>query len=209
LRNRCSLYPPQKRWRRTGCPILPYPSYPAALVRQIAPGAIREHDYPSSAALAEAITRQASRQTFYTIRFLADRSLTADAYRAYAYFRWVDDMVDQGELTQAERLAFLARQQVIIARCYQGAWPADLAPEERLVADLIHAHQVENSGLQIYLNEMMAVMCFDAERQGRLISQSELDEYTRALATAVTEALHYFIGHDATPRLRTKPAIWP
>jgi phytoene/squalene synthetase len=42
---------------------------------------------------------------------------------------------------------------------------------------------------------MMAVMAFDAERRGRLISQEELDRYTRALATGVTEALHYFIGH--------------
>jgi phytoene/squalene synthetase len=42
---------------------------------------------------------------------------------------------------------------------------------------------------------MMAVMAFDAERRGRLISQSELNEYTRWLASAVTEAMHYFIGH--------------
>ena len=32
-------------------------------------------------------------------------------------------------------------------------------------------------------------------RRGRLIAQSELNEYTRWLATAVTEGLHYFIGH--------------
>jgi phytoene/squalene synthetase len=43
---------------------------------------------------------------------------------------------------------------------------------------------------------MMAVMAFDADRKGRLISQQELDDYTRHLATAVTEALHYFIGHN-------------
>ena len=42
----------------------------------------------------------------------------------------------------------------------------------------------------------MAVMAFDAERRGRLISTHELDEYTRLLAVGVTEALHYFIGHD-------------
>jgi len=42
---------------------------------------------------------------------------------------------------------------------------------------------------------MMAVMAFDAERRGRLVSQIELNEYTRSLASAVTEAMHYFIGH--------------
>ena len=39
-------------------------------------------------------------------------------------------------------------------------------------------------------------MTFDAARRGQLISQRELDDYTLNLATAVTEALHYFIGHD-------------
>src|SRR5574337_275327 len=46
---------------------------------------------------------------------------------------------------------------------------------------------------------MMAVMAFDADRRHRLISQVELAEYSRLLATAVTEALHYFVGHDCQP----------
>ncbi len=37
--------------------------------------------------LAASITKAASQQTYYTIRFLADRDRMADAYRAYAYFR--------------------------------------------------------------------------------------------------------------------------
>jgi phytoene/squalene synthetase len=51
--------------------------------------------------------------------------------------------------------------------------------------------------LQCYLRNMMQVMEFDAKRRGRLISSAELSEYTRWLATAVTEAMHYFIGHNS------------
>jgi hypothetical protein len=48
---------------------------------------------------------------------------------------------------------------------------------------------------------MMAVMAFDADRRGQLVSQRELNEYTHWLAVAVTEALHYFIGHNcASPQ---------
>jgi hypothetical protein len=43
---------------------------------------------------------------------------------------------------------------------------------------------------------MMQVMEFDATRRGTLISQAELKEYTRWLASAVMEAIHHFIGHD-------------
>ncbi|MBX3059353.1 MAG: squalene/phytoene synthase family protein [Anaerolineae bacterium] len=149
-----------------------------------------------SADLAAAITRAASSQTYFTIRFLADRPLVADAYRAYAYFRWVDDLVDQDGASAAGRLAFLKRQQEIIARCYQGDWPEGLCPQEQLVADLIHGDGEANSGLRTYIEQMMAVMIFDAGRKGRLVSEGELDAYTQALATAVTECLHHFIGHD-------------
>ena len=43
---------------------------------------------------ASSITKAASKQTYYTIRFLVDRERVDDAYRAYAYFRWVDDVLD-------------------------------------------------------------------------------------------------------------------
>jgi phytoene/squalene synthetase len=155
----------------------------------------------SSAMLAASITKEASKQTYYTIRYLVDRPLVSDAYRAYAYFRWVDDTLDQGRLAKQERLAFLARQQRIINRCYGGKRPPDLRPEEALVADLIRGDQRESGGLHTYISQMMAVMAFDAGRKGRPISQAELDEYTQGLAMAVTEALHYFIGHNcASPQ---------
>ena len=47
-----------------------------------------------NASLASAITKAASTQTYYTIRFLVDRPRMDDAFRAYAYFRWVDDVLD-------------------------------------------------------------------------------------------------------------------
>lgn len=186
--------------------------------QQAGRGRIRElngYDDGRSAELAAAITRQASSQTYFTIHYLVDRALVDDAYRAYAYFRWVDDTLDQDQLTLGGRLAFLARQREIISGCYQGqrhfdtfdtidkrsgggnsGGPAGLCAEEQMVVDLIHNDQLANSGLRIYINEMMAVMAIDVERRGRFISQAELDEYTRCLATAVTEAMHYFIGHN-------------
>ena len=44
--------------------------------------------------LASELTKAASKQTYYTIRLLADRERMQDAFRAYAYFRWVDDLLD-------------------------------------------------------------------------------------------------------------------
>jgi phytoene/squalene synthetase len=51
--------------------------------------------------------------------------------------------------------------------------------------------------MQIYLRNMMKVMSFDVERCGRPITQTELNEYTRLLSSAVTELLFYLFGHQS------------
>ena len=149
----------------------------------------------SNQRLAEAITRSASEQTYFTIRLLVDRDRVEEAYRAYAYFRWLDDQLDEGGMTRRERLQFVERQQRLVEHCYRGEWPRTASEEESMLMELIHFEREEGSGLGSYIHHMMAVMVFDAERRGRLISADELREYTHHLAVAVTEAMHYFIGH--------------
>lgn len=65
-----------------------------------------------------------------------------------------------------------------------------------MLIELVSNDTEQNSGSQFYLRNMMAVMAFDMECRGRLISQTELNTYMRWLAGTVTEAMHYFIGHD-------------
>lgn len=162
--------------------------------------------------LASAITRAASRQTWYTIRFLVDRPRVDDAYRAYAYFRWVDDTLDAPipmesvqDDDRATRLRFLARQQALLDACLRGDKPDVGGPHEAMLVELLgHSHTLDGR-LEAYVRHMMRVMEFDAQRRGRLITGQELDDYTRSLAIAVTEAMHYFIGHESsTPRDETR-----
>jgi phytoene/squalene synthetase len=159
----------------------------------------------TSCLLATKITRTASKQTYFTIQLLVDRERIPDAFRAYAYFRWVDDRLDAETASPSERMSFLQRQQSILEDCYQGQPSGDLCPEERMLVDLVMGNPEKSGGLEAYLRDMMAVMAFDVERRGRAISAAELSEYSRLLATAVTEALHYFIGHNCcTPKDDTR-----
>lgn len=146
--------------------------------------------------LASSITKTASKQTYYTVRFLVDRDLVEDAYRAYAYFRWVDDILDADSGSDSERMAFLDRQKSLLESCYRGESPRDVDIQENMLVELVQHDHEKNSGLKAYLYNMMQVMEFDVRRRGRLISQTELGDYTRWLAIAVTECLHYFIGHN-------------
>jgi hypothetical protein len=158
-----------------------------------------EKNYVTTEQLAISITRKASLQTTYTIRFLADRNLMADAYRAYAYFRWVDDRIDQESMSKDERLAFVDRQNALLNDFSHGISRQNITAEEQMLAELIQrdAGNPDRSGLRSYIHNMMAVMAFDAGRRGRLISKNELNTYAHDLAVAVTEAMHYFIGHDS------------
>jgi phytoene/squalene synthetase len=145
--------------------------------------------------LASSITKAASKQTYYTVRFLVDHDRVEDAYRAYAYFRWVDDVLDADSGSTADRRIFLERQKSLLESLYRGESPRDVDIQEEMLVELVQRDQEKNSGLQSYLRNMMLVMGFDARRRGSLISQVELNEYTRWLAIAVTDNLHQFIGH--------------
>lgn len=154
---------------------------------------------------ASLITKAASKQTYYTIRFLVDRERVDDAYRAYGYFRWVDDTLDAETMTGVEGSAFIQRQRSLLERCYRGEIGWDVDIQEQMLIDLIQGDHEKDSGLQSYLRNMMQVMEFDARRRGGSISQVELNEYTRWLATAVTDSLHHFIGHgEFAPRDETR-----
>ncbi len=154
---------------------------------------------------AALITKAASSQTYYTIRLLADRDRRENAYRAYSYFRWVDDTLDSDVLSEVQRTAFFERQEYLLEQCYQGTPPTDVDLEENLLVELVEQDRDKNSGLRIYLRNMMKVMEFDICRRGRLISQRELNQYTHWLASAVTECIHYFVGHgDFSPQGTTR-----
>jgi phytoene/squalene synthetase len=167
----------------------------------------------ATATLAQSITWAGSKQTYYTARLLVDRDLVDDFYRAYAYFRWVDDIVDAAASVDAatstdagasndvssrshnERIAFVRRQRELIDRLYREERPHDLTLEEEMLADLISHDRGENSGLQSFIRNMFAVIEFDAYRRGRLISQDELTWYSDCLAKSVTDGIQYFVGN--------------
>lgn len=150
----------------------------------------------SSKNLADAITLAASKQTYYTFRLLCDKDRLQQGFQAYAYFRWVDDRLDEDLGARAERLSFIARQQSLLTTLTaHGKAGCSLSSEETMLAELIASDPAPSSGLRSYLGNMMQVMAFDTKRRGRLVLQAELDAYTHYLAVAVTELLHYVIGH--------------
>ncbi|NIO72053.1 MAG: hypothetical protein GTO14_14525, partial [Anaerolineales bacterium] len=92
---------------------------------------------------------------------MVDKDLVDDCYRAYAYFRWADDIIDISSQSSDERISFIRRQRELIDRLYRNERPDDLTPEEEIVADLISHDRGENSGLQSFIRNFLAILEFD------------------------------------------------
>ncbi len=148
-----------------------------------------------SETLAEEVTKKGSRQTYWTIRLLVDRDLQEECFRAYAYFRWADDVIDVGLENRADRVAFMRRQRKLLRGAENADLPPHLTAEERMLLELVRGERRGNSGLRSYINHFMAVLEFDAHRKGEKIRAEELEAYSAQLAQAVTDGIHYFIGN--------------
>jgi phytoene/squalene synthetase len=149
----------------------------------------------NTAALAHSITWKGSKQSYLTARLLVDRHLVDDCLRGYAYFRWADDKVDLTFTTRAGRTGFIDRQKKLVESLYQGERPAGMSREEEMLADLIAHDKGSNNGLRSFISNFMAVIEFDANRNGRTVTRRELSDYTANLAAAVMDGLQYFIGN--------------
>jgi phytoene/squalene synthetase len=128
---------------------------------------------------------------------MVDKSLVSDFFKAYAYFRWADDIIDVTSRSREARLSFAKRQRKLIDRLYQNVRPADLEPEEELLADLIQHAKGVGGGLRSFIENMFAVIEFDAYRKGAAITSSELTWYSDRLSQSVTDGLQYFIGNKS------------
>ncbi|MGD8603213.1 MAG: squalene/phytoene synthase family protein [Anaerolineales bacterium] len=152
-----------------------------------------------TALVAQSITRAGSKQAYYTARLMVDRPLVTDFFKAYAYFRWIDDFIDITAQSDEERISFIKRQRTLIDGLYgRSIIPGGLCTEEMILVDLIHRDRdrEHDSGLRSFIENMFAIIEFDAYRKGRLISEQELAWYHERLGISVTEGLQYFIGND-------------
>lgn len=157
---------------------------------------MRTRNKDSSAVLARSITRSGSIQTYVTAWMMVDRDLVDDFFRAYAYFRWIDDVIDISSSSDNERIRFISKQRELIDSLYQNKLLQTLSEEEEMLRDLIKHDRGDNSGLQSFIRNMFAIIEFDSYRKGRLISYDELDWYVNTLGKSVTDGLLYFIGND-------------
>jgi phytoene/squalene synthetase len=150
---------------------------------------------PRSAALARSITWSGSKHSFLIAGLLVDPHLRDDCYRAYGYFRWADDEVDDSDKSTEERVSFVHRQQALVQSFYERQTIEGLTPEEQIIADLIQHDYGADSGLRSFIVKFLEILEFDAHRKGNRVTQQQLTWYSSHLGHAVTDGIQHFVGN--------------
>jgi phytoene/squalene synthetase len=148
-----------------------------------------------SAILARSITRSSDKQTYFIIKNMVDKDLVDDCFRAYSYFRWVDDQIDDILSIPDQRRDFIEKQVRMVKDLYNGIEPQNAIPEERLLVDLINHNNDNHQYLRSYIENFLAAIKFDSTRNGKIINGRELDQYSKDIGKAVTDCIFFFIGN--------------
>lgn len=153
-------------------------------------------DTRRTAKLARRITWMGSKQSYLIGQLLVDRTLRNDFFRAYSYFRWIDDMIDEVIHTRSERIEFIDRQSELIRSIYSNKKVKIENEEEEILLDLIKNDRRTHDGLRSFIEKMFSIIEFDTLRKDTLISEEELDLYNKMLGISVVDGLQYFIGNE-------------
>lgn len=117
-------------------------------------------------------------------------------YMAYAYFRWLDDLVDQVEISRNLAIEIVERQRMLVQAWYSGKDPAPLDRSEALLRAVIEHDRRTGYRLHHMIGSFLAALAWDAERRHTVVSQHDLDRYSLWLGCAYAEGLLFGLGLD-------------
>jgi phytoene/squalene synthetase len=144
---------------------------------------------------AKTIVRESNKLTYLIIHLLVDKNLRSDCFKAYAYFRWFDDMIDDTTDSTDEIMMLISRQKTIIYGAYDQKTQSAESIEEEILIDLINNDNKQESFLKSYILNFFSIIEFDAARKGEYINEQKLKWYSETVGKAVTDCIFYFIGN--------------
>ncbi len=113
--------------------------------------------------LARLILFKANRLSYYLANLIPRRNRQYFRF-CYAYFRWVDDCIDDAAADGNDRRAFLSRQRQLLHDLYEGRSPA-VCYEEALLEGLIKWDMRSKGGeLRASLESMIEAVEFECDR---------------------------------------------
>lgn len=115
----------------------------------------------------------------------------------FAYFRWVDDEVDERtDLTQQQKLKFIEREMILA----DGYLPPDSLPMEEIF-DQLPWHIVPEGETRAIVKTLLGSIADDAVHQNWLVrSDEEISQYSLQMAGSVVNGL-FLVLNGKTPEI--------
>jgi phytoene/squalene synthetase len=115
-------------------------------------------------------------------------------YKAYGYFRWLDDIVDQAAIPRQQADEIIQRQSQLIAAWYEGRDSLQGQDTESLMKDVIQCNRPLGCPLRPMARGFLDALSWDVQRRYTIVEQEALDRYSQLLGCSYAHGLLFGFG---------------
>jgi len=165
---------------------------------------VKAFSYKNVLSVAQRITQKESSTAYRLSKFLFNRGTSAIFCLGYAYFRWLDDLVDALDATKEVIQAIVEKQKTLIGKLYSNNIRInvyELNIYEQMLYYLVKHDITNDCYLHNYFMNMFHAIEFDSQRRYQVSPQTALDTYSNRLGGAYTRVLQAFTSwHQTKPQ---------
>jgi phytoene/squalene synthetase len=155
------------------------------------------HKYQVDSSLtntARRVTKETTSFGYWVGRAFFRPELNLILFTAYAYFRWLDDIIDQENISREAASRLVARQRSLTRAWYAGSDPFPSNQFEALLQGAIEYDRMSEYRLHHMIHCFLSALAWDAERRHTIVTQQDLDRYSLHLGRAYAEGLLFGLG---------------
>lgn len=146
---------------------------------------------------AEAVTRKSTLFGYLLCKTFFRAENTLPLFQSYAYFRWLDDFVDQSNDSQESLVCFVLRQKNLIASWYNGESAQASNSRESFIHATINYDKTNEMQLHSMITNFIEAIEWDVSRRYSIVSKNDLGIYSLRLGRSYAEGLLFGLGMKA------------
>jgi len=146
-------------------------------------------------ARATATTKRHNPSAYWLSNLLYDKGMTPIFCLIYAYFRWLDDYIDEPNTESFVCRQMVANQKELLVGAYCNPRMSVSSTPEAMIVSVIDYDKSRGMLLKTSIMDMIAALEWDTYRRGKVVSSKELAQYSWWLGRSYTKALQAFIAY--------------
>lgn len=146
-------------------------------------------------AIAQERTKASNPTAYFLVRLFGEKDWRDHSFLIYAYFRWVDDIIDCPRTSYEEKKRSMERQGKLLRNLYDGlAYQGNYILEEQFAHYSVAFDREMGFALKDDILGMFSVLMRDLERNGAPTPAKEMDEFIYVESKAFINMIRFFCG---------------